>query len=199
MKLSDATILIGENSRYFSEVYKLFSFRDDQELKDYLDFILHEPAEWLKGFPAKLKTKNTLSRPKTVLVKLLKMGNVRDSLGEEYVESVKSAVWLAYKKNIDSILEKRSKKHTANVIQQLVEPTESLADAESILSEIEHVDETEAAPLPTPTHSCNSCAKLDHKLTVCRSVIQSLIQDYTYAAPGLANAAMILLHALQHS
>ncbi len=181
----------------------MFSFRDDQELKDYFDFILHEPAEWLKGFPAKLKTKNTFSRPKTVLVKLLKMGNVRDALGEEYVETVKSAVWLAYKKNIDAILEKRSKKHTANVIQQLVEPNETLGEAESVnsfLSEIEHVQETGSVPnADCAQNSCDSCAKLDKKMTVCTNVIQSIIQDYLYVAPGLANAAMILLHALQHS
>ena len=71
MNLATATALAGSQARYVSEVYKVFQYKDDQTLRDYLDFVIHEPVEWLKGFPAKLTTKGAFSRPKTALLKLL--------------------------------------------------------------------------------------------------------------------------------
>jgi len=151
MNLAAAAELLGEHSRYFSEVYKNFSFKDEQGLKDYLDFIVHEPVEWLKGFPAKLKTANTFARPKTIMVKLLKLSSVRTALGEEYVDGVYDVVWNTYKKHAEAILLNRNKSHVAsNVVEQLVEANELLTDTESVQADMD-VDSGAAAPEPVDT------------------------------------------------
>jgi hypothetical protein len=187
MKLSDATLLLGEQSRYFSEAYKQFSFKDDQELKDYLDFIMHEPVEWLKGLPGKLKTKNTLSRPKTALVKLLKLPSVKQDLTEVYVDQVYSTIWQAFKKNIDKILETRNKTHSANIVEQLAEPLQE----EDVVAEELSTDNVEGA--------CRKCVEWEQKYNVCNTAMHAMLQDYAYTVPGLANAFHILLQSVNQS
>ena len=107
MKLADATSLLGAQARYFSDVYKLYEFKDDQLLKDYLDFITHEPVEWMKGFPAKLTQKGSFSRPKAAVIKLLKHADVIEAFGEPYTQSVYDVIWNTFKKHIDAILATR--------------------------------------------------------------------------------------------
>lgn len=114
MKLSEAYSLlvedgVSDNHRYFAEVYKLYQFRDDQLLKDYLEFIIREPVSWFRGFPAKLTTKTSFSKPKTAVIKLLKHDTVIDELGEEYVQRVHDVVWKTYKQCHEEILETRQK------------------------------------------------------------------------------------------
>lgn len=107
MNLASATSLLGAQARYFSDVYKLYEFKDEQLLKDYLDFITHEPVEWMKGFPAKLTQKGSFSRPKAAVIKLLKHADVIEALGETYTQSVYEIVWNTFKKHIDTILAAR--------------------------------------------------------------------------------------------
>jgi hypothetical protein len=208
MNLSSAALILDENSRYFADVYKNFSFRDDQLLKDYLDFILHEPVEWLKGFPAKLKTKNTFSRPKAALIKLLKTDGVKAEFSEEYVASVYNSVWNAFKKNVDSILEQRNKTHVANVVEQMNESIEGEEinsvdmdieqEQEQAHAEQEQEQEQEQRHEQAQGHAnhCVSCQRLQFKYNISVTVIQALIQDYSHVAPGLANSTAILLSAL---
>jgi hypothetical protein len=132
MKLVDAYNLLLEdgildNHRYFSEVYKLFQFRDDQTLKEYLDFIDHEPVAWLEGFPAKLTTKQTFSKPKTALIKLLKKDEVSTALGLSYVNKVYDVVWNTFKKEHQRILDKRQSNQPRSVLDHFdTESHESL-------------------------------------------------------------------------
>lgn len=223
MNLTDASLLLGENSRYFSEVYKNFSFKDEQTLKDYLDFIVHEPVEWLKGFPAKLKTKNTFSRPKTILVKLLKTDEIVKMYGQEYINTVYNSVWNAFKKNVDTILAQRNKKHVANVVEQMNEEVEANSiHTENIGDDAEVVEDEGAGlaagpgPEPAPASAsgpgpgpapalagnnhcaCPVCLKWEYKVNVCMSALNSLLQDYSYTAPGLANTTSILLQTLRN-
>jgi hypothetical protein len=114
MKLLDAYNLLVEdgildNHRYFSEVYKLFGFRDDQTVKEYLDFIAHEPVAWLEGFPSKLTSKQTFAKPKTAIIKLLKKDEVVNVLGDTYVNKLHDSIWSAFKKEHQRILDKRQK------------------------------------------------------------------------------------------
>jgi hypothetical protein len=205
MNLSSAALILDENSRYFADVYKNFSFRDDQLLKDYLDFILHEPVEWLKGFPAKLKTKNTFSRPKAALIKLLKTDGVKAEFSEEYVASVYNSVWNAFKKNVDSILEQRNKTHVANVVEQMNESIEG-EEINSVDMDIEQEQDQEQeqgqeqrqeqGQAHAQANHCASCQRLQFKFNISVTAIQALIQDYSHVAPGLANSTAILLAAL---
>jgi hypothetical protein len=112
MKLVDATILLESHGRDFSEIYKLYNFKDDTDLKDYLDFIVHEPVEWMKGFPARWVTKGSFGRPKTALVKLLKMEKVREEYTEAYTQRIYDCVWSTFKKHADEILTHRATKNT---------------------------------------------------------------------------------------
>ena len=122
MNLTEATGLLGPQARYFSEVYKLYNYRDDQLLKDYLDFIIHEPLEWLKGFPSKLTQKGSFSRPKAAVIKLLKHTNVIEALGETYTRRVYEVIWSTFKQNIDAILLSRQRRG-ASIIEQIESDT----------------------------------------------------------------------------
>lgn len=113
MKLVDATQILETQGREFSEIYKLYNFKDDTDLKDYLDFIAHEPVEWMKGFPARWVTKNSFGRPKTALVKLLKMEKVREEYSEAYIQRIYDCVWSTFKKHADDILAHRQKHQEA--------------------------------------------------------------------------------------
>jgi len=112
MKLSEATHLLESHGRDFSEIYKLYNFKDDGDLKDYLDFIVHEPVEWMKGFPARWVTKGSFGRPKTALVKLLKLDKVREEYTESYTQRIYDVVWSTFKKHADDILSHRMQKNT---------------------------------------------------------------------------------------
>jgi hypothetical protein len=112
MKLSEATQLLESHGRDFSEIYKLYNFKDDTDLKDYLDFIVHEPVEWMKGFPARWITKGSFGRPKTALVKLLKIDKVREEYTDSYTQRIYDVVWSTFKKHADDILSIRVKKNT---------------------------------------------------------------------------------------
>jgi hypothetical protein len=85
MNLGSATALLGDSGRHFMDVYKLYNYRDDMTLKAYLDFVKNEPAEWMRGFPQKLRTRTTFALPKTAMIKLLKLPAVTDAFGADYV------------------------------------------------------------------------------------------------------------------
>ena len=200
MKLSEAQNLLGENARHFTEVYKLFSYRDDQLLKDYIDFIVREPVEWLKGFPSKLVSKGAFSKPKTSIIKLLKTESVIAHLGEEYANQAREAIWQAFKNNMDSILLKRNRIHVAPTIEQTIEHM-SIAHSESE-NEIQYEQpielqyDNENADVESKKGNTMSW---EAKYTVLSSVVQSLIEDHKTTTPGLANATLLLLAALANA
>jgi hypothetical protein len=145
MKLIDAYNLLVEdgitdNHRYFAEVYKLYGFTDDKLLKEYLDFIVHEPVHWIKGFPAKLVTKLAFSKPKTAIVKLLKKQQVAQALGVEYVTRIYETIWNTFKKEADGIIEERMK-------GKVVVQKEGVHEADDGLS-VGSVESVETLPTP---------------------------------------------------
>lgn len=99
---------IPDNHRYFAEVYKTFQFKDEDSLKDYVDFILHEPTHWLRGFPPKLTSKNAFAKPKTAVIKLLKKPEVQADLGEAAAETAHASIWSVFKRDADAILAERT-------------------------------------------------------------------------------------------
>lgn len=108
MKLKDAYALLHENGssdhhRNFAAVFKHYKFNEDGNLKDYLDFVESETLEWFRGLPIGFLTKEQLAKPKTALIKLLKLQNVKDALGAEYVAKVHKKVWDTFKHNGESI------------------------------------------------------------------------------------------------
>jgi hypothetical protein len=113
MLLSEAHTLlvedgVADNHRYFVEMYKQFQFTDSQTLKDYLEFILHEPKLWMQGFPSKLTTKQAFGKPKTAIIKLLKKPEVVRDLGTEFVTKAHDVIWKTFKLEHESILRSRA-------------------------------------------------------------------------------------------
>lgn len=107
MKISDASFLLEGLSRYFTDVYKAFEYTDGADLRDYLEFVIHEPTEWMRGFPAKWKSAATFYRPRAAFHKLLKHSAVIAELGAEYCDTVDGILWRAFKEDGPKILEKR--------------------------------------------------------------------------------------------
>ena len=128
MNLGAATNLLEANGKHFSDVYKLYNFRDDTALKDYLDFVIHEPKEWMRGFPKKLKSRGAFGSPKTALIKLLKQASVVDVLGADYIKQVYDVVWQAFKKHGDEVYLSRNK-------MEMPQPIEEYMEAVSMVSE----------------------------------------------------------------
>lgn len=110
MKLSECTTLLGDSGRYFSAVYEEFKFKDDDLLKDYLDFVQHEPVEWIKGFPLKLRTRLSFAKPKAAVIRLLKTPEILTELTGAYCSRAHDVVWDTFKKHGDTILDARLKK-----------------------------------------------------------------------------------------
>jgi hypothetical protein len=108
MKIVDAALLLEGLGRYFTDVYKAFDYSDEADLRDYLEFVIHEPAEWMRGFPAKWKSAATFYRPRAAFHKLLKHSAVIAELGAEYCERVDAALWRAFKEDGPKILAKRA-------------------------------------------------------------------------------------------
>jgi hypothetical protein len=108
MKISDAVLLLeAVHGRVFTEVYKAFDYADGADLRDYLDFVVHEPAEWMRGFPAKWRTAATFYKPRAAFHKLLKHATIVEDLGVEYCDRIHDVVWRAFKTHGPDILKKR--------------------------------------------------------------------------------------------
>ena len=148
MKLKECAEFLGENSRYFTAVYEEFKFKDDDLLKDYLDFIQHEPVEWIKGFPLKLRTRLSFAKPKAAVIRLLKTPEILTELTAAYCSRAHDVVWDTFKKHGDSILDARLKKGLVGAGDPL--GTEGAEGAEGAQEEeapkVEEKTEPTAAP-----------------------------------------------------
>jgi len=149
MNIAQATALLGSNSKYFSDIAHLYNYKDDMALKIYLDFVTHEPKEWMRGFPASYTSKSSFGKPKTAIVKLCKLTEVKEALGEEYIEGVHKTIWKAYKQHSDEIFEERTKKLNGvakKPIDEMLNYDEEEAeveDADGEEGEVEEAEETE--------------------------------------------------------
>ena len=199
MKLSEATPLLGGQARYFTEVYKLFRYTDDQSLKDYLDFIVHEPVEWLKGFPAKYMSKNSFSRPKTAVLKLLKEASVITALGEEYTIGIHDAIWSAFKKHSDTIVAKRASQTSVakSVVSELQDDDASVQGQEHETEQtaaLENYIETESLEASLPDTSAPT--KWEAKYKLLESAYLDLLTSLEATQPGLVASTRRLLSYL---
>ena len=133
MKLGHAAQLLGtDNARAFVEVYKIFEYKDDGLLRDYLDFVVHEPAEWMRGFPVKWKSESQFSRVRAAFHKLLKRKDVEESLGATYTAEIHENVWTAFKEHMATIVGERNRTITAPPLRNTVV---TAIDAESVRSD----------------------------------------------------------------
>ncbi len=133
MKLAEAAELCDANGRAFAEVYKIYNFKDDDDLRGYCEFVIHEPAEWMRGFPAKWVSAGSFGRLRAAFHKLTKHSTIVAALGPEFCHRVHEVVWDAFKTHMDGILEKRAgKPPTANILESFGDgPLESDSGSES--------------------------------------------------------------------
>jgi hypothetical protein len=203
MNLGEATVLLGSQGREFSEVYKLYAFRDDQPLREYLDFIVHEPVEWLKGFPARWTTRASFSKPKTALIKLLKHADVLHAHGADYIRSVYECVWGTFKRHADSILEDRHKRNggggaatpaSTNILQQMEGAFEEIPANELVEEDAASIHSVKIA-------RGGGCGKSDsaaweRKYKILERAFHELLSQHTVCCPGMTASSLILLDAL---
>lgn len=179
MNLIDATALLdATHKKYFSDVYKLYEFEDTVPLKDYLDFILHEPVEWMRGFPCKLTSKTSFSKPKTALVKLVKHDSVKAALGEQYAKQVYDAVWQAFKAHGDAIVAKRGASDTGS--EGICHVDEDDAPHMMIAEEIESVHSIKL-PREAKKDDTNASKKAAIVESALRELVKSMPAEYAGA------------------
>lgn len=98
---------VSDHYRYFTDTYRIHDFKEETLLKEYIDFIIHEPLLWLQLFPAKLKSKPAFSKPKTAILKLLRDSGVIAILGAEYCDKAHDLIDKTYKLHHTEIVAKR--------------------------------------------------------------------------------------------
>jgi len=175
MKLFESYELLDGQKRSFSDVAKHYNWKDDSELKDYLDFVLHEPVQWMIGYPASYALHGPgFAKPKTALVKLLKNDAVKADLGEEYTKKVRDAVWDTYKQ---------------------LSKTEADKNKEEIVEEpvLEIVDDMEAIEVNS-IHSMK-VSKGQDRSEVLATALRAFIEAEKEKHPGLAAVSLTLLDA----
>jgi len=126
--LGSVAALLDEQARSFSDVYKLYGFREDQAFSEYVDFFLHEPVAWFEGLPASLKSKASFTKPKTAFSKALKHADVIAALGAEACENAVHVLWDTYKKEADRIVASRN-----GVVEEAAAAAAAAIAAEPIL------------------------------------------------------------------
>lgn len=189
MKLKDVAAVLGANTRFFSVVYEGFKFKDEDLLRDYIDFILHEPVEWLRGFPLKLRTGASFAKPKAALIKVLKAATVVEVLGASYCLNARTVVWDTFKKHADTVLNAREKGEAASVNPIDPNATNELVDETVAENEFEEVADLPGAAAAAPAAVVSPW---EHKYRILRSVVMSMLFDYRENA-GLATAVHTLL------
>lgn len=98
---------VSDHYRYFIDTYRVHDYKEDTLLKDYIEYITHEPLLWMQSFPAKLKSKPAFSKPKTAILKLLKDSKVVEQLGAEYCDKAHDLIDHTYKQHGNEIVAKR--------------------------------------------------------------------------------------------
>jgi len=195
MDLKQATELLDAKAqgRYFTEPYKLFGFSEDTQLKDYLDFVIHEPVEWFKGLPGKLITRGSFAKPKTALINLLKTDEVKTVLDEEYIKKVHDIVWKTFKAHSDAIVEKRiaSKHNTEST--NVVEHVDSEDIPENVIEDAE-VESVHSVRLTRTINTSQPVSDWEHRYRVLEAAYRELVTELGMYRPALAASITHLLN-----
>jgi hypothetical protein len=144
---------VSDHYRYFIDTYRVHDYKEDTLLKEYIDYIIHEPLLWMQSFPAKLKSKPAFSKPKTAILKLLKETKVMEALGAEYCEKAHDVIDKTYKQHGHDIVtkrmgekdeEERVEPPPTNIIGTHVQPTLLIEEeAETLDSASSHTSSAE--------------------------------------------------------
>jgi len=196
MLLKNAGALLASNERYFTVVYEAFKYKGEDLLRTYIDFIVREPVEWIRGFPLKLRTRASFAKPKAAIIKLLKTGNVLEALGAEYCSSAHDVVWDTFKKHGDDILNARlatcGGAATVAETNELVLEETVPAAAANVIDGIEEVTDISGSTVTVPVVS-----PWERKYRILQSVVISMLHDYRENI-GLVTGVHTLLTYLEN-
>jgi len=194
MLLKNAGALLASNERYFTVVYEAFKYKGEDLLRTYIDFIVREPVEWIRGFPLKLRTRASFAKPKAAIIKLLKTGNVLEALGAEYCSSAHDVVWDTFKKHGDIILNARLATDVGAVAEtnELVLEETVPAAAANVIDGIEEVTDISGSTVTVPVVS-----PWERKYRILQSVVISMLHDYRENI-GLVTGVHTLLTYLEN-
>lgn len=200
MDLKHATELLDAKAqgRYFTEPYKLFGFTEETQLKDYLDFVIHEPVEWFKGLPGKLITRGSFAKPKTALINLLKEDEVKAVLDAEYITKVHDIVWKTFKSHSDAIVEKRiaSKNAAGSTGTTVVEQIEAEEIPENVIEEAD-VESVHSVRLTRNVdHVSQPVSDWERRYRVLEAAYRELLIELACYRPGLSASITHLLNGL---
>jgi hypothetical protein len=198
MLLKNAGALLGSNERYFTVVYEAFKYKGEDLLRTYIDFIVREPVEWIRGFPLKLRTRASFAKPKAAIIKLLKTGNVLEALGAEYCSNAHDVVWDTFKKHGDDILNARLT--TGDGAATVAETNELISEGDAVpaaaatetIDGIEEVTDISGAGV-TPA----AVSQWETKYFLLKSVVSMMLSDIQHQQPGLAAVIHTLINAVE--
>ena len=193
MLLKNAGALLGSNERYFTVVYEAFKYKGEDLLRTYIDFIVREPVEWIRGFPLKLRTNASFAKPKAAIIKLLKTGNVLEALGAEYCSSAHDVVWDTFKKHGADILKARQATGGAAPEENELIPEGGEAAAAPAGNAIDGVEEVTDISGAAP----RIVSQWESKYFLLKSVVFMLLSDVQHQQPGLTAVVHTLINAVE--
>lgn len=104
-----------ENASVFKTTYEHYQFKNDENLKAYLEFIKDNTIEWFSEMPERWKSLTQLSKPKTALIKLLKNEEIAKEVGDEYAQELITTINGTWKKYMHDLSDSRQKSITNSV------------------------------------------------------------------------------------
>jgi hypothetical protein len=172
------------HGRILMAVAKHFNFKSEDDLKNYVDFVTHEPVAWLSGLPTDY-AKN-IGKPKTAFVKLMKTESVRAVLGAEYCDAARQAVWDAYKTIMKHTEEGEEGEEIADgtidqMITNVIQPTLEIGEGDF--------------PDANSIHSVRVPRANNNREAVLAAALRGYIKAESVAHPGLSAVALTLLDA----
>jgi hypothetical protein len=188
---------VSDHYRYFIDTYRVFDFKEETLLKEYIDFIIHEPLVWLQSFPVKLKSKPAFSKPKTALLKLLKDTKITDLLGVEYCNKAHDLIDKTYKQHHHDIISKRMGDEAVVVTkdeEERVEPAPTHALGSHVQPTL-RIDEEEVETLESSEESQGEeLRELQKKYRVLKKAYEVLLKSTL--SDGNYQSVQLLLNLL---
>ena len=189
---------VSDHYRYFIDTYRVHDYKEETLLKEYIDYISHEPLLLLQSFPAKLKSKPAFSKPKTAILKLLKDSKVVEQLGAEYCDKAHDLIDQTYKQHGNEIVSKRMGIDSVVVTKEeedRVEPPPTqvigahVHPALTIEEDVEQLDSDSSASSLVEEHR-----ELEKKYRVLKKAYEALLK--ASLPEGHYNSVQLMLNLL---
>lgn len=96
-----------DNAKHFKMLYSEGPYSDTTPLAEYIDFILNHTDAWLSAFPESLRSRTALSKPKTAVLKLMSLPDVKTTIGAKRCFDVIDKVSDSYRRLASQMSDER--------------------------------------------------------------------------------------------